>query len=58
MDVYDLIRTAIDLGVDRLEQYCIKYLAEHLDEFIEDAQFKNLIKESAETIEDREETGM
>lgn len=58
INVYELIRTAIDLGVDRLEQYCIKYLAEHLDDYIGDDQFKNLIRESAESIEDREETGI
>jgi ankyrin repeat/BTB/POZ domain-containing protein 1 len=57
MDVYKLIRTAIDLGVDRLEQYCIKYLAENIDTYINDDQFRNLIKESAESIADREETG-
>lgn len=58
MDVYDLMRTAIDLGVDRIEQYCTKYLAEHLDDYIEDEEFKNLIKESANSIADREETGL
>ncbi|KAI8582594.1 hypothetical protein K450DRAFT_226013 [Umbelopsis ramanniana AG] len=56
MDVYELMRTAIDLGVDRIEQYCTKYLAENLDDYIEDTEFKNLIKESAESIADREET--
>ncbi|KAH8550422.1 BTB/POZ protein [Umbelopsis sp. PMI_123] len=56
MDVYELIRTAIDLGVDRIEQYCTKYLAEHLDDHIGDEEFKSLIKESAESIAEREET--
>ncbi|KAI8372974.1 uncharacterized protein BYT42DRAFT_594820 [Radiomyces spectabilis] len=56
MDIYQLIRTAVDLNIDRLEQWCIKYFAEHFDDFIHKEEFKALILESAESIAGRQET--
>ncbi|KAI8884319.1 hypothetical protein K501DRAFT_182571 [Backusella circina FSU 941] len=56
MDIYDMIRTAVQLNVDRLEQYCIKYFAEHLEDYIQEEAFLELIKESAESIKMRQET--
>lgn len=57
MDIYDLIRTAIELNVDRLEQWCTRYFAEHLDDFINEPEFLELIRESAQSITGRQETG-
>ena len=57
IDIYDLIRTAIRLNVDRLEQWCTKYFADHLDDYILKPEFKQLIRESAQSIAGREETG-
>ena len=57
MDIYELIRTAIRMNVDRLEQWCIKYFADHLDDFISRPEFQDLIHESAHSITGREETG-
>ncbi|ORE01375.1 hypothetical protein BCV72DRAFT_217411 [Rhizopus microsporus var. microsporus] len=56
IDIYELIQTAIELQVERVEQYCIKYFAHHLDDFIHQPQFLNLIKQSAASIKKREET--
>ncbi|KAG2221430.1 hypothetical protein INT45_005235 [Circinella minor] len=56
IDIYDLIRTAIRLNVDRLEQWCTKYFADHLDDYILKPEFKQLIRESAQSIAGREET--
>lgn len=57
IDIYDLIRTAIELNVDRLEQWCTRYFAEHLDDFINEPEFLELIRESAQSIAGRQETG-
>jgi ankyrin repeat/BTB/POZ domain-containing protein 1 len=57
IDIYELIQTAIELQVERVEQYCIKYFARHLDDFIHQPQFLDLIKQSAASIKRREETG-
>ncbi|KAG1051677.1 hypothetical protein G6F43_006134 [Rhizopus delemar] len=56
VDIYELIQTAIELEVERVEQYCIKYFADHLDEYIKQPEFLNLIKMSAQSIKRREET--
>ncbi|KAI8149563.1 BTB/POZ protein [Fennellomyces sp. T-0311] len=56
MDIYELIRTAIRMNVDRLEQWCIKYMADHLDDFISRPEFQDLIRESAHSIAGRQET--
>ncbi|RUP49104.1 hypothetical protein BC936DRAFT_143285 [Jimgerdemannia flammicorona] len=56
-DVYRLARVAVDLRVDRLEQWCAKWFADHLDEVLEEAEFAELVRESAEGIKARQETG-
>lgn len=56
-DVYKLARAAADLRVDRLEQWCSKWFADHLDEILEEEDFAALVKDSAEGIKGREETG-
>ncbi|KAI9492410.1 hypothetical protein BDB00DRAFT_873492 [Zychaea mexicana] len=56
IDIYELVRTAIRLNVDRLEQWCVKYFADHLDDYISKVEFQNLIRESAHSIAGRQET--
>ncbi|CAI2171746.1 12620_t:CDS:2 [Funneliformis geosporum] len=55
-DIYVLMRTAIDLNIVRLEQWCCRWFAEHLHEVIEDQRFLDFICESAHSIKKRQET--
>jgi ankyrin repeat/BTB/POZ domain-containing protein 1 len=55
-DIYVLMRTAIDLNIERLEQWCSRWFAEHLNEVLEDQRFLDLIYESAHSIQKRQET--
>ncbi|GBB91666.1 hypothetical protein RclHR1_19000004 [Rhizophagus clarus] len=55
-DIYVLMRTAIDLNIERLEQWCSRWFAEHLNEVLEDQRFLDLIYESAHSIQQRQET--
>ncbi|KAI8096603.1 uncharacterized protein BX664DRAFT_324366 [Halteromyces radiatus] len=56
MDIYDLMQIALDLNVDRLEQWCTQYFAKHLDDFAKDPAFYRLIRQSAQSISGRQET--
>jgi ankyrin repeat/BTB/POZ domain-containing protein 1 len=56
INVYDVIRAAWDLKVQRLEEFCARYLAYRLEDYIDEQEFEDLIKESAERIEKRQET--
>ncbi|POG80682.1 hypothetical protein GLOIN_2v1514796, partial [Rhizophagus irregularis DAOM 181602=DAOM 197198] len=55
-DIYVLMRTAIDLNIERLERWCSRWFAEHLSEVLEDQRFLDLIDESAHSIQKRQET--
>lgn len=46
-DIYTLMSDAIDLNVYRLEQWCSRWFAEHIEEVLEDQRFFELIQESA-----------
>ncbi|KAH8597717.1 hypothetical protein B0O99DRAFT_616622 [Bisporella sp. PMI_857] len=56
INIYDVIRAAWDLKVQRLETFTARYLAYRLEDYIDEDDFKDLIKESAERIEKRQET--
>ncbi|KAK3371996.1 hypothetical protein B0H63DRAFT_420484 [Podospora didyma] len=56
INVYDVIRAAWDLGVMRLEEFAAQYLASRLEDFIDDDDFVDLIRESASRIKERQET--
>ncbi|CAG8529288.1 16526_t:CDS:2 [Acaulospora colombiana] len=56
MNIYTLMRTAIDLNVERLESWCSRWFADHINEVLEERQFLELVKESAESIKHRQET--
>ncbi|CAA93544.1 BTB/POZ family substrate adaptor for cullin 3 ubiquitin ligase Btb3 [Schizosaccharomyces pombe] len=54
--IYDILRTAWDTSTPRLEQYASEYMANHLEHLIDDPEFCELVKESADRILQRQET--
>ncbi|KAH6710965.1 hypothetical protein BKA61DRAFT_737840 [Leptodontidium sp. MPI-SDFR-AT-0119] len=56
INVYDVIRAAWDLKVQRLEEFSARYLAFRLEDYIDEQEFEDLIKESAARIQNRQET--
>lgn len=56
INIYDVIHAAWDLRVQRLEDFSARYLAQRLEDYIDDPEFQELIRESASRIQKREET--
>ncbi|UNI13746.1 hypothetical protein JDV02_000462 [Purpureocillium takamizusanense] len=56
INIYDVIHAAWDLRVQRLEEFAARYLATRLEDYIDDPDFQELIRESASRIQRREET--
>ena len=56
INIYDVIRAGWFLRVQRLEEFSARYLAYRLEDYIDDEDFEELILESAQRIEKREET--
>lgn len=56
INIYDVIRAAWDLRVQRLEEFAARYLADRLEHYIDEADFHEVIKESASRIKARQET--
>lgn len=56
INVYDVIRAAWDLNVQRLEEFAARYLASRLEDYIDEQEFQDLIQESASRIKERQET--
>ncbi|KAK1833159.1 hypothetical protein QBC39DRAFT_303488 [Podospora conica] len=56
INVYDVIRAAWDLRVQRLEEFAARFLAGRLEDYIDEPAFQDLIAESAARIKDRHET--
>ncbi|KAL1840846.1 hypothetical protein VTJ49DRAFT_7689 [Mycothermus thermophilus] len=56
INVYDVIHAAWDLKVQRLEEFAARYLASRLEDYIDDDEFAELIRESALRVRDRHET--
>jgi ankyrin repeat/BTB/POZ domain-containing protein 1 len=56
INIYDVIRAGWFLKVQRLEEFSARYLAYRLEDYIDDEEFEELIMESAQRIEKREET--
>ncbi|PNY22999.1 Ankyrin repeat-containing protein, partial [Tolypocladium capitatum] len=56
INIYDVIHAAWDLNVRRLEEFAARYLATRLEDYIDDPDFQELIRESAARIHRREET--
>lgn len=56
INVYDVIKAAWDLKVQRLEDFAAQYLADRLEHYIDEPEFSDLIHESASRIKGRQET--
>lgn len=56
INVYDVIRAGWFLNVQRLEEFSARYIAYRLEDYIEEEDFEDLIKESAGRIRKRQET--
>lgn len=56
INIYDVIHAAWDLRVQRLEEFAARYLATRLEDYIDDPDFQEVIRESADRITRREET--
>lgn len=56
INVYDVIHAAWLLKIQKLEEFCAKYLAYRLESYIDEEEFEELILESAGRIEQRQET--
>lgn len=56
INIYDVIRAAWDLKIQRLEEFSARYLANRLEYYIDEDDFEAMIKESAGRIEKRQET--
>ncbi|RDW92562.1 hypothetical protein BP5796_01956 [Coleophoma crateriformis] len=56
INVYDVIRAGWITRVQRLEEFSARYLAYRLEDYIDDEDFEELIKESAQRIQKRQET--
>ena len=56
INVYDVIHAGWNLKVQRLEEFSARYFAYRLEDYIDEEDFEELIKESAGRIEKRQET--
>ncbi|VUC30401.1 unnamed protein product [Clonostachys rosea] len=56
INVYDVIHAAWDLNIQRLEEFSARYLAYRLEYYIDEDEFQELIRESANRLRNREET--
>jgi ankyrin repeat/BTB/POZ domain-containing protein 1 len=56
INVYDVIHAAWDLNVQRLEDFVARYLADRLEDYIDEPDFSELIQESALRLKARQET--
>lgn len=56
INIYDVVRAAWLTRVPRLEEFGARYLANRLENYIEEEEFAELIKESANSIKERQET--
>ncbi|KAH6630396.1 hypothetical protein B0J18DRAFT_421070 [Chaetomium sp. MPI-SDFR-AT-0129] len=55
INVYDVLRAAWDLKVQRLEEFAARYLAGRLEDYIDEPEFAELIRESADRITARQD---
>jgi ankyrin repeat/BTB/POZ domain-containing protein 1 len=54
--IYSVIRSGWDCRVHRLEEFGARYLAYRLESYIDDEEFKEIVRESAARITQRQET--
>jgi len=56
IDVYDVLRAGWLMRVQRLEEFAARYIAYRLEDYIDEREFEEIIKESASRIQKRQET--
>ena len=56
INVYDVVRAGWDTRVHRLEEFGARYIAYRLERYIDELEFKELVRESASRIQSRQET--
>ena len=56
LDIYEVLRAAWLTRVQRLEEFAARYMAYRLEQFIDDPEFAELVRESAGRISARQET--
>ncbi|EON68801.1 hypothetical protein W97_08059 [Coniosporium apollinis CBS 100218] len=56
VDIYDVVRAGWDTRVHRLEEFGARYIAYRLERFIDEEDFAELVRESANRIQARQET--
>ena len=56
IDIYEILRAAWLTRVQRLEEFAARYIAYRLEDYIDDLEFSELVKESAGRISVRQET--
>lgn len=56
VDIYEVIRAGWDTRVQRLEEFAARYIAYRLEHYIDQAEFAELVQESANRVKARQET--
>ena len=56
VNVYDVVRAGWDTRVHRLEEFGARYIAYRLERYVDEPEFRELVKESAARIQQRQET--
>ena len=56
IDIYEILRAAWQIRVQRLEEFAARYIAYRLELYIDDPDFAEIVKESADRISARQET--
>lgn len=56
INIYDVVRAGWDTRVHRLEEFGARYIAYRLERYIDELEFRELVKESAARIQGRQET--
>lgn len=56
INIYDAVHAAWDLRVQRLEEFAARYIAHRLEDYIDELEFQELIRESASRLQKREAT--
>ncbi|KXS99711.1 hypothetical protein AC578_9878 [Pseudocercospora eumusae] len=56
IDIYDVLRAGWDTRVQRLEEFAARFIAHRLERYIDEPEFKELVRESAARVQARQET--
>ncbi|KAK5093086.1 hypothetical protein LTR70_002057 [Exophiala xenobiotica] len=56
LDIYEILRAAWTTRVQRLEEFAARYIAYRLEQYIDEPAFADIVKESANRIQARQET--